>query len=424
MRFALPFLCAVSALAANTGGPGVTFYKDVLPVLQNRCQECHRPGEIGPMSLQSYEQTRPWAKAIKTSVLSKKMPPWFADPHYGKFSNDRSLAPSEIETLVAWVDGGAKPGEPKDAPAPRRFVNGWNIPTPGKVIEMAEPFSIPAKGDVPYQYIVMPTGFSADKWISMAEARPSNRAVVHHIVVFIREPSSLWLRDAKPGLPFVPPGKDLTNTSGGGSEILMAYTPGMVPEIWEAGTAKLIKAGSDLVLQIHYTPNGTAGEDRTKIGLIFADAPPKLRATTLGVSNFLLRIPPGDPDCKVEARNTFPNGITLVSFFPHMHLRGKAFEYRAIYPGGQSEILLRVPKYDFNWQLSYKLAEPKVLPPGTRIEATAWYDNSPNNPRNPDPGAEVRFGEQSWEEMLVGFFDAIIPADMPRRDLFRRRQAD
>lgn len=408
---------------AATIPPQVTFYKDVLPILQNRCQECHRKGEIAPFPMITYNETRPWAKAIKSSVLSKKMPPWFADSQYGHFSNDRSLSQQEIDTLVAWADGGAREGNSKDAPKPHEWIDGWNIRKPDLVIGMKEPFHIGAKEEVPYQYVIMPTEFKEDKWVQMAEARPSNRGIVHHIVVFIRQPENKWLRDQPVGVPFVPPGggKDFNNTSGGGSDILMIYTPGMIPEIWRPGLAKKIPAGSDLVLQIHYTADGKDSEDWSKVGLVFAKEKPAERAMTFGSYNLTFKIPPGDANYKVDGmKNTFPNGVEILSFFPHMHVRGKSFEYRAVYPDGRAETLLRVPKYDFFWQLDYKLAQPLKLPPGARIECTAWYDNSPNNPANPDPKSLVSWGEQSWEEMMIGFYDIVLPADMNLRDLFKK----
>ena len=420
-RFAILFSAAACAFAATTD---VTFHKDVEPILQKHCQECHRPGEIAPFSLLSYSDARPWAKAIRADLLTKKMPPWFADPQVGHFSNDRSLTAEEVSKVVSWVDGGAKEGNPKDSPKALAFADGWNIHKPDVVLSMKESFHLPATGDIPYQYVVLPTQFTEDKWVQMAEARPSDRSVVHHVVIFIRDPDSKWLREAKTSVPFVPSGGDFQNISGGGSDILMIYTPGKVPEIWRPGLGKMIKAGSDLVLQIHYTTSGKETEDHTQVGLVFAKEKPTERALTIGGYNLGFKIPPQDPDYKVVAKNTFPNGATILNFFPHMHLRGKSFEYTVVYPDGHSELLLRVPKYDFFWQLDYQLTQPLTIPPGSQIICTASYDNSPNNPKNPDPTATVRFGEQSWEEMMIGFYDVQIPADMSVRDFFTPKKTE
>jgi len=424
---ALLGVVCLCGLAAELSKTPVSFHKNVVPILQNRCQECHRAGEIGPMPLLTYQQTRPWAKSIKTAVLTRKMPPWFADPAFGHFWNDRSLAQSEIDTLVAWVDGDAIEGDPKDAPAPRQFVDGWNIPKPDTVLQMPHPMELPAKDELPYQYVVLPTGFSDDKWIQAVEIRPGNHAVVHHVVAFIRTPESRWLRgEAEPGIPFVPPRTDergarRLDLGGAGNEMLAFYAPGQVPEIWRPGLGKKVKAGSDIVLQIHYTADGKPETDQTKIGLVFAKEPPAERSLGLAAVNVLLRIPPGDPNYETHAFVTLPNGGTILSFFPHMHLRGKAFQFKATYPTGETETLLKVDKYDFNWQLSYKLAKPLTVPPGTKIECTGWFDNSPNNARNPDSAAEVRFGEQSWEEMLVGYFDVQVPRDTTARQFLSKR---
>jgi len=423
LSFALR-LSLLALAAAAAGSCEVTFHENVQPILQKHCQECHRPGQIAPpFSLLTFTDARPWAKSIRENVLSKKMPPWFADPKYGHFANDRSLSQQEIDTLAAWVDGGAKEGDPKSAPKPLTFVEGWNIPKPDLVLGMSQPFHLPAKGEVPYQYLVLPTQFTEDKWVQMAEARPTDRSVVHHIVVFVRGPRSNWLRDATPGVPYAPPPGDFKNISGGGNELLMGYTPGKTPDIWGPGQGKLIRAGSDLVLQIHYTPNGKPAEDQTKIGLVFTKEKPAERVVGMAAQNLSFEIPPGDPNYRVDSKRTFPNGATILAFLPHMHLRGKMFEYRAVYPDGRTEVLLRVPRYDFFWQLDYKLAEPLKLPPGSSIECSAWYDNSANNPRNPDPAATVRFGEQSWEEMMVGFYDMVMPADADLRQLLTPRRA-
>ena len=397
-----------------TAAQGATYYKDVQPLIQTHCQSCHRPGEIGPMPLENYKQVRPWANSIKESVLLKQMPPWFADPHFGKFANDRSLSPQEIETIRSWVDAGAPEGNPKDAKPAPKFLEGWNIPQPDVVLQMPEPFKVPASGKVDYQYIVLPTKFTEDKWVQMAETRPSNRSIVHHMVIFIRTPESKWLREAQPGVPFVPPEtNNLQNIGGGGNEILTIYTPGIVPDAWKPNQGKLIKAGSDLILQTHYTPNGKDTEDQTKIGLVFSKEPPTERIRSISAANTQFTIPPGDPDYPVVGNLQFRNPARIVSFFPHMHLRGKDMEYKAIYPTGETSTLLKVPHYDFNWQLAYKPAEEIEVPAGTKIQCTAHFDNSPNNPANPDPKATVKFGEQSWEEMAIGFMDIAQPIRPP-----------
>ncbi len=417
--------------------PGkTTFYKDVLPILQNNCQSCHRPGEVAPMSLLTYEDARPWAIAMKMAVLNQKMPPWYADPQYGHFSNERKLTPQQIRTLVTWVDGGAQPGDPKDAPAPLKFVDGWNIGVPDRVIEMPTAYNVPAEGTVEYQYMVIPGGFTQDTWVKAAEIRPGNRAVVHHVIAFIRSPESKWMRDAKPGEFFVPKKEQQASENGSQNrtqgnanqqqananpqqqqqqqrrageigELLVGYAPGL-QALELNDQAKLVKAGSDIVLQLHYTANGTAGSDKTKIGLVFAKQPPKLRNVQLAASNPGFKIPPNDPNYEVKSQVLLQETVTLADLMPHMHFRGKDFLYQVIYPDGKTETLLSVPKYDFNWQLGYQLAKPIVLPKGTRIECTAHFDNSVNNPYNPDPNKEVRWGDQTWEEMMIGWFSVSV----------------
>jgi hypothetical protein len=410
----------------------ITFYKDVLPILQNRCQVCHRPGENAPMALLTYNEARPWAKAIREAVVSRRMPPWFADPAYGKYANDRSLTRSEIETFAAWVDAGAPEGNPAEAPEPQKLPGEWTIGAPDAIIQMPQEFHVPASGTIEYQYIRVPTMFTEDKWIEKVEVRPGNRAVVHHLVVFAREPGAPFLENLRPGvargLP-APKTRPSANNRAGvfidtpGAEVLGVYVPGGVVWQLKPGQARLIKAGSDLIFQMHYTTNGTPGTDRTRVGVVFAKEPPRERVRSLVVANPYLRIPPRAADFPVQARVTLHENARLISLFPHMHVRGKAFEYRAIYPNGESEVLLRVPRYDFNWQLTYQLEQELPLPKGTVLECTARFDNSPGNPHNPNPDAEVAWGDQTWEEMLAGFMDlAFDPAADPA-DLVRPRSA-
>src|SRR5260221_5325344 len=419
---AAPLICVFSVwnIAAQAAEPS-KFTKDVAPVLQARCQECHRPGEAAPFSLLTYEQARPWAKAIKAAVLQGKMPPWFADPHYGKFSNDRSLLKSEIDTLVAWVDAGAPRGDAKDMPPPREFANGWTIPNPDAVIELPTPFEIPASGVLEYQHILIPAPFKTDQWVQMAEARPTDRSHVHHIIAFIREPGSTWLKDAKPGIRFVPEkvkADESKDTSELPSDFLVGYAPGQPPEQFKTGQAKLIKAGSDIIFQVHYTTNGKASTDRSRIGLVFAKEPPLKRVLTLSATNGKFKIPAGDPNYRVDAEFELGSTATLYGLHPHMHGRGKDFEFRVKFPGGETQTLLSVPHYKFYWQLWYDLSEPLVLPKGTKIECTAHFDNSPNNPDAADPKKDVVWGDQSWDEMMVGFFNLVFDAAMPVKDLF------
>src|SRR5580658_2454034 len=290
------------ALTAATNRPPVTFSKDVLPVLEKNCQGCHRPGEAAPFSLLTYEQARPWAVAMKEAVLLQKMPPWFADPHYGKFANDRSLSTKEIFTLVDWADTGALQGDPKDAPAPLQFTEGWQIPKPDLVIEMPNAFHIPASGTIEYQHVVAPAGIAEDRWVRFAEARPGNPALVHHIVVFIREPGSKWLKDAKAGVPFVPVAKKHTKEDDGTpGEVLTGYAPGLPAMHLQPGQAILIKAGSDIVFQVHYTANGKAGTDRSRLGLVFSAEPPRQRVYTLSAFNDGFKIPAGDANYRVDS---------------------------------------------------------------------------------------------------------------------------
>jgi hypothetical protein len=406
-------LYLVLLLAGSLTAGQATFHKDVLPILQKNCQGCHRPGEAAPMSLLTYKDARPWAKAIRESVRMKRMPPWFADPHVGKFANDRSLNQHDIDILATWADSGAPEGDPKDSPSPVKLVTGWNIGEPDLVIEMPSDYRVAAKGTIDYTYFVVPTRFTEDKWVRFAEVRPGNRKVVHHVIAFIREPGSKWLRSAVPGEPFVPK-KGEGGGGGFGGQFLVGYAPGTVPDMLEPGQARLIKAGSDLVLQMHYTAKGEEQTERSKVGIVFAKEPPAQRVITLAAMDTKFVIPPGAANHKVSSELTLQRETTLTALIPHMHLRGKAFEYRVVYPTGETQELLRVPRYDFNWQLTYVPQKPLVLPKGSRIACTAWFDNSPNNPHNPDPASEVRFGEQSWEEMMIGFFNVTLdPATDP-----------
>src|SRR5450432_3177132 len=427
MRLYLLSLAAGSCLLAASAPREVTFHKDVEPILQARCQGCHRPGEAAPMALLTYQEARPWSKAIKQAVLVRKMPPWYASEGHVEFANDRRLSQSEIDTLVGWVDSGAKEGDSKDAPKPISFAEGWSIGKPDLVVEMPVSYHVPVSGTIDYTYFVMPTNFTEDKWVERVEVRAGNKSVVHHIVAFVRPPGVKFLEDAPYGEAYVPekkaPKRKPDDGTGSfaftaGPEILGSVAPGTVPNELQPGQARLIPKGADLILQMHYTANGkAAGDDRSRVGIIFAKQPPKERVVNTYVGNGNLHIPPMAADHAVTARVTLYEETTLLSMTPHMHVRGKSFEYKATYPTGETEILLTVPKYDFSWQLTYYLKQPKVLPKGTVLECVAHYDNSPNNPSNPDPKSDVYWGDQTWEEMLAGFVDFAIPMGTNLRDV-------
>ena len=403
---------------------GPTFYKDIDLILQQRCQTCHRAGEIAPMPLVTYADARKYAAEMKNMTSARRMPPWFADPKIGKWANDPSLTDAQIETIAAWADAGAPVGNPQDAPPPRHWTEGWNIPQPDLVLQMPKQVTIPAKGDVPYTYEIVPTGFTEGKWIEASEIRPTSRDHVHHAVVYVRPPNSKWLRSAPIGRPFsaadMATEEDVRQALFTDSDMLLVYAPGSSPDQWPDGMAKFVPAGSDLVFQMHYTTNGHASTDQTSIGLVFAKELPKQRVLTLQLVNHSFVIPPESDSFRVEVFGTLPNDATLLSFFPHMHLRGKRFEYDIVHPDGSVEPLLRV-NYHFHWQMSYRLAEPRFLMAGTKLQAIAWFDNSRNNPHNPDPTQTVCWGGQTSEEMMVGFFDLAVPADIDKWQYFVRR---
>jgi Copper type II ascorbate-dependent monooxygenase, C-terminal domain len=404
--------------------PNPTFYRDVLPILQSRCQGCHRAGGISALPLETFEQAQRKAAAVANAVASRTMPPWFADPKVGHFSNDPSLSAEEIATIASWSESGAPAGDPSNAPPPRHWNAGWNIPQPDKIIQMPVAVKLPAQGQVEYTYEIVPTGFTEDKWIQEIEVHPSSPEHVHHAVVYIRPPDSKWLRGAPVGVPFanatLADEKIKRDTRWTDSDVLLVYAPGSSPDEWPSNMAKFIPAGSDLVFQIHYTTNGTPAEDQTSVGLIFAKSPPPQRVLTLQLTNDKFVIPPGADDFRVEVHGTLPNDCTLLSLFPHMHLRGKRFEYNIVEKNGHLDPLLRV-NYHFHWQMSYRLAEPLALKAGTMLQAVAWFDNSSKNPHNPDPTRSVTWGDQTTDEMMVGFFDVAVPGNIDKQQFFIRR---
>jgi len=414
-------MLAAQQRATPTKAP--TFYRDVLPLLQQRCQVCHRNGGIAPMAFETYKESRAYAGPIAEAVLSRRMPPWFAEKGVGHFANDPSLTDGEIALLAAWAAGKAPAGNSADAPPARKWADRWTIPAPDLEIRMTEPVTIPVSGDVDYTYEIVSTHFTEARWVQASEILPGLPEHVHHAVVYVRPPDSTWLRHAPVGKPFtaatLSDPHDKKDAMWTTSDILLTYAPGSTPDIWPVGMAKYVPAGSDLVFQMHYTTNGKAGEDLTRIGLIFAKETPAKRVLTLQLTNDHFVIPPGAPDYRVEAHGTLPNDALLLNFFPHMHLRGKRFEYNIVRADKSVEPLLRV-NYHFHWQMSYRLAEPLALKAGTELQAVAWFDNSKENPHNPDPTAAVRWGEQTYDEMMVGFFDVAVNSRLDKTQYFER----
>lgn len=374
----------------------VTYSNQISRLLQKRCVECHRAGEIAPFALTEYDEVAGWAEMMAEVVRDGRMPPWHADPKHGHFKNDRLLTDAEKQLVFDWVAAGAPQGDPQQAPPPRQFTAGWTLPRePDVVIPIHKlPYRVPPTGEVRYQYFTVDPGFKEDKWLAAAEIQPGNRAVVHHILAFARARGQRQDAD-----------------EGGAQGFLVGYVPGMRAEPYPTGMAKKIPAGSQLLFQIHYTPVGSEQFDQSRLGLIFAD-PKELthEVRTTSAVNPRIRIPPQAENHREEAYNRRQIGeSSLLGLMPHMHLRGKSFFYEALYPDGTKETLIDIPHYDFNWQTAYRLAEPKRLAAGTRIHVVAHYDNSENNLSNPDPTKTVRWGDQTWEEMLIGYFDFAVP---------------
>jgi peroxiredoxin len=388
--------CRIGRPKTTECAGNITYSKQVARILQNRCQECHRPGEIGPFSLTSYGQAKGWADMIRETVTDGRMPPWYADPRYGKFANDRRLSSEEKDALLAWIDQGCRKGDEKDLPPRKDWYQGWWIGKPDAVVTMQEDFTVPAdagKAGVPYKYFTVPTNFTEDKWVQAAEARPGNRAVVHHIIAFVTAP-----------------GEDVA-TRRGRSGYLVGVAPGEEPLVLPPGMAKKIPKGSSITFQMHYTPNGVEQKDRSSLGLIFCKEPPKQLVHTASISQPQIAIPPGDGNYKVVSSATYDKETAILSFMPHMHLRGKDFEYRVEYPDGHSEVVLSAPRYDFAWQMRYVLAEPLRIPAGSKVVCTAHFDNSKSNKNNPDPTVTVRWGPQTWDEMMIGWMQYYHPGE-------------
>ncbi len=397
---------AVGAEAAE-GAP--TFSADVAPILYENCVACHRPDHLAPMSLITYDDVRPWARAVKSKVVSREMPPWGADSSVRAYTNDVSLSEDEIGVIAAWVDGGAPRGNEAELPELPEFAEGWSIGEPDLIFTMLEPFPVPADGTVPYSYVTVPTNLQEDTWISAHEYRPGDRRVVHHVISRVLED------DGVPATAEVRLQRDRSRTRAPGASV-GGYVPNRLGTVYEDGVAVKLPAGADIEAQMHYTTIGEPVFDRSSWGVVVASAPPagavRRRAGGGAVRNGEFRIEPGHPAYEVRATQEFEEPAYLTNMMPHMHVRGRSAKYIVRYPDGTEEVALWVPSYDFNWQLRYQLEEPILMPAGSTLEAVFTYDNSANNRHNPDPSAEVRWGDQTWEEMMLGYYGTIeVPAE-------------
>lgn len=456
----LAALCFVVSPATRAGGPRaakeVTFSKDLAPIFYKNCAECHRPNGIAPMSLLTFKESRPWARSIKEQVVTREMPPWSPDPSVGEFTNDQRLAQKDIDTIAAWVDQGAKEGNSKDLPTKPKFLEGgWAIGKPDVVLAMEEEHTI--NPDDPDNYInfFVPTNFKEDMWVQAAEIQPGNQRVVHHVIAFIQSPQTMAkrveaakqsgqklgartangtlfyldgsLRRVKMDAPVVNNSCEQGAQAGGrrvggnGQEnegaLLAGYAPGMGNTVYPPGVAKKVPAGATLMFQMHYSSfRGALSapvKDRTRIGLIFAKQPPDKMVITSAAANIMFKIPAGADNHEVVACQVVPADVQVVNYMPHMHLRGKDMKYEVIYPDGRHETLLWVPKFSFNWQTVYWLKKPVMIPKNSKLIVTAHFDNSTKNKYNPDPKKDVRWGDPTYDEMMIGWLDVMI--DNPAR---------
>ena len=386
-----PTGCVIGRVKRAEPNGQVTYTKHIAPILKASCVECHHEGQIAPFSLTDYNEVVGWAEMIQEVVHERRMPPWLAAPEHDQFKNNPTLTKDQVATIDKWVEGGCPEGDAADLPAPAEFAQGWGISQPDQVFYMDQKaYTIPAEGVVNYQIYEVDPGFTEDKWIQQAEVKAGNPAVVHHVIVFIQEPG---------GDRFGAP--------------QMAFAPGMTPRRFEKNMAIKVPAGSKLVFQCHYTPNGTEQQDRSYVGFVYAN-PKDVEFEVAGAAcgDLGFKIPPRDGNFKVQARKLFLKDTTLLGMNPHMHLRGKAFKYELQLPNGTTEVLLDVPRYDFNWQLWYMLKKPKLIPRGSKMICTAYFDNSEDNLANPDPSKEVTWGEQTWDEMMFGFYSTVRPREV------------
>jgi mono/diheme cytochrome c family protein/thiol-disulfide isomerase/thioredoxin len=395
--------CTLETTKSKGASGDVTYHNRISRIVQNQCIECHRDGGVAPFSLEKLDDVVAHAAMIRQVVERGTMPPWFAAPAAdgaaSPWRGDRSLAAAEKADLLSWLAAGKPAGDPADAPLPRTFPKDWQIGKPDIVLQLPNPIAVKATGTMPYQNVVVETNFNEDKWIQALEVQPTAREVVHHVLVFVIAQEGRQEGEER--------GRDGIADERRG--FFAAYVPGTSYMVYPDGFAKKLPKGATLRFQMHYTPAGTATVDQTKLGLVFAKAPVEHEVQVVGLANPLLRIPAGDDNHPESATLRVPADVQLMGFLPHMHLRGKAFRYEATFPNGETRVLLDVPRYDFNWQLAYRLNDPLTIPAGTTLKATGWFDNSDKNPANPDAGKTVRWGPQTYDEMMLGYIEYYIP---------------
>ena len=460
--------CIIGRIREPQKDSPVTYSNQVARLLNARCVSCHRPGEIGPFAMTKYQEVAGWGEMIAEVVREQRMPPWHADPHYGKFANENVLTKAEKETIYAWVEAGCPEGNPAELPPAPKFTEGWLLDKqPDAVVYMSkEPVDVKAEGVEPYRFYVADPGFKEDKWVKSAQCLPSNPSVVHHIIVFIAPPQTAdriienqkrqlealakakasgksveqlraefraqrlaRAKKSKTGAAQKAAKKPAQPEENGedisASDLLCGFAPGTRPFLAPDGMAKLVPAGWKFIFQMHYTPNGRPQKDRSSIGLLFVDGKTvKDRLVTTNTANFQFEIPAGAEDYKVEAQKKFAQDTLFIGMYPHMHMRGKAFRYELTYPDGKKEVLLDVPRYDFNWQNWFKLEKPLVIPAGSNLLCTAHFDNSENNLCNPDPSKPVRWGDQTWEEMMIGWYDVAFPKAEAQKLIDAQHESD
>lgn len=384
--------CSLEPDTSKANAVPLTYHARIERVVQANCVECHRSGGVAPFALDKYEDVVAHKGMIKKVVDRGTMPPWFAAStgkgKHSPYSNDRSLTEVDQKDLIAWLSGDLKKGDPADAPLPRKYESGWLIGTPDKIFQLPRPIAVKAEGTMPYQNVAIDTDYAEDKWVQALEVQPTAREVVHHVLVFA-----------------LPKGARIGGESMG---FFAAYVPGNNTLIYPDGYAKKLPKGSTLRFQIHYTPNGKATTDQTRLGVIFAKGPPKHEVQVVGIANVMFQIPPGADNYKITASLPVPFDARVLAVFPHAHLRGKAMQYELKTRDGKTDKLLEVPHYDFNWQLQYRFTDAVLAPRGSTLVYTAWYDNSDKNPANPDSSITVRWGPQTYEEMHLGYLEYVV----------------